>query len=474
MDLLKPDICIIGAGAGGTALAAAAASYGVSVVLVERGTFGGANLNAGGIPAGALIAAAGRAASLRDIEAFGMEPADPVVDFKSVHGHVRDVVAGLAPGDSAARLVALGVRVVTAEARFRDTRTVVAGDFEIRARRFVVATGSRPAIPQMPGLEEIGYLTSDSVFDLTRRPAHLLVVGGGATGVELAQAFRRLGSRVTLLEKGHVLSQEDPEMAGIVAEALRRDGVDLRENAEVVAAETREKGGVRLRLRTGDSGGLAEGTRILLAAGRLPNVEGLDLAKAHVAYGKDGIKVGPGMRTTNKRIHAIGDVTGGPRYTHVAAQQAAIALRSILFRRHARFDTASVVHVVHADPELARVGLTEAAARAAGHRPRILRWPYAENDRARTGRRPEGHVKLLVGSKERILGVSIVGASAPDLIGVWALALAGEMRLRDVAALPLPYPALGEIGKRAALSYFSPEARRTSVRLLVRMLRIFG
>jgi len=474
METLRPDICVIGAGSAGLSVAAAAAAFGVQVVLIEKGRMGGDCLNYGCVPSKALIAAGRQAQAMREAARFGIAPVEPEVDFRRVHGHVHDVIAAIAPNDSVERFTALGVQVIQAEARFAGRRTVIAGEFEIRARRFVVATGSRPVIPPIEGIGTIDVLTNETIFDLTRRPGHLVVIGGGPIGVELAQAHRRLGSDVTIIEGTRALGREDPEIAGFALRALREEGVAIREAATVTRVERRGKTGVRVHVETADGTETVDGTHLLVAAGRAPNVEGLDLAKTRIAISDRGIKVNDRLRTANRRVYAIGDVAGGPQFTHVAGYHASLILRPLLFRLSARVDTSIIPRVTYCDPELAQVGLTEAEAMAAHKGVRILRWPLSENDRAQAERRTAGLAKLIVSSRGKILGASIVGANAGEMIGLYGLAIGKGMGVKDLASWLPPYPTMGEIGKRAAIAYFAGVTRKPLVRALIRFLRIFG
>ena len=472
--LLTPDICVIGGGSGGLTVAAGAAAFGVPVVLVEKGRMGGDCLNYGCVPSKALIAAARRADAMRNAAQFGIADVEPEVDFREVHRHVHSVIAAIAPNDSVERFQALGVHVVSAEARFRDRRTVIAGDFEIRARRFVVATGSSPLVPPIPGLDEVGYLTNETVFDLKRLPGHLVIVGGGPVGIELAQAHRRLGSRVTVVEGAVALGREDPELAAIALRRIRADGVEIRENAKVVRVEKRGRNGVRVYVEQEGAVATVDGTHLLLAVGRAANVAGLDLEKAGVRFDNKGVKVSDKLRTSNRRVYAVGDAAGGLQFTHVAGYHGGLVLRPLLFRLAARENRAIIPRVTYADPEIAQVGMTEAEARAKHGRIGVLRWPYSENDRAQAERQTEGFVKVLADKGGRILGVGIVGANADELISLWALAISRGLRLRDMTGFVPPYPTMSEIGKRAAISYFAPAARRPVVRWLLRLLRRFG
>jgi pyruvate/2-oxoglutarate dehydrogenase complex dihydrolipoamide dehydrogenase (E3) component len=474
-NVLKPDICVIGAGSGGLSVAAAAAAFGVSVVLIEKGRMGGDCLNYGCVPSKALIAAGKHADALRHGAKFGFADIDPDVDFGKVEGHVRGVIAAIAPNDSAERFTALGVRVIKAEARFKDKRTVVAGDFEIRARRFVIATGSSPVVPDIEGLDTAEFFTNETIFGQARRPAHLIVIGGGPVGIELAQAYRRLGSEVTVIEAGTALSSEDPELAAIALDRVRADGVTIRERTRAERVEPRGKAGITVHVEAPDGRSAIDGTHLLLAAGRTANVAGLDLDKARIAHDGKGIKVSPRLRTTNRRAYAIGDVVAGaPQFTHVANHHAGLVIRALLFRMNAPENRHIIPRVTFTDPEIAHVGLTEAEAVALKHAFRILRWPFAENDRAQAERKTVGHIKLVVDLKGAILGASIVGANAGEMISLWALALSKGMNVRDIAAFVPPYPTMGEIGKRAAITYLAPQAQRPMVRKLIRLLSVFG
>ncbi|MFZ1815600.1 MAG: FAD-dependent oxidoreductase [Rhizobiaceae bacterium] len=472
---LTPDICVIGAGSGGLTVAAAAAAFGVPVVLIEKGEMGGDCLNYGCVPSKALIAAAKHAASAREASAFGIGlPEDFPVDFKVVNRHVRSVIEAIAPNDSVERFIAMGVTVIRARAAFKDTRTVVAGEHEIRARRFVIATGSSPFLPPIEGLDTVPYFTNETIFTNQRRPTHLIVIGGGPIGIELAQAHLRLGSRVTVVEGVKALGKDDPELTAIVLDRLRREGLEILEGSKVVGVERRGKTGVRVRIFRDDLEEVIDGSDLLVAVGRSPNVEGLGLKEAGIAYDRKGIRVAPDLRTRNRRVYAIGDVAGSLQFTHVAGYHAGLVIRSILFRQKARADTSIIPWVTYTDPELAHVGLGEDAAREKHGSISVLRWPYHENDRAQAERRTVGMIKVIAGKRGRILGASIVGANAGEIINLWALAISSGLKLSDMTAYVAPYPTLSEIGKRAAVTYYTPMARKPFVRWLVRFLRKFG
>lgn len=473
-EVLKPDLCVIGAGSGGLSVAAAAAMFGAPVVLVERHKMGGDCLNVGCVPSKALIAAAHRAEDIRRSGRFGIVAGTPQVHFKRVHEHVHGVISAIAPNDSVERFTALGVNVIAGEGSFIDRRTLRIGEIEIQPRRFVIATGSRPALPPVPGLEDVPYLTNETVFDLVQRPEHLIVIGGGPIGVELGQAFRRLGSDVTLIEAGLILGREDQEAAGFVRRALEADGVTVRANSKLERVEG-VGGAIKAVLQSGE---VMTGSHILVAAGRKPNIEELNLDAAAVGHDKRGITVDAGLRTSNRRIYAIGDcasgATDGLQFTHVANYHAGIVIRSALFRLPAKISNAAVPRVTYCDPEVASVGLGEQAAREAGLFVQVLRWPYAENDRAQAERATDGMVKIVTGKKGRILGATLAGRNAGDLLMPWVIAVQKKWTVQDMAGFVFPYPTLSEASKRAALSHFSPMARKPWIRRILGLLRNLG
>jgi pyruvate/2-oxoglutarate dehydrogenase complex dihydrolipoamide dehydrogenase (E3) component len=470
MDELRPDLCVIGAGAGGLSVAAAAAAFGVPVVLIEKGRMGGDCLNYGCVPSKALLAAARRVADMRTAPAFGVTAQAMHVDFPAVAQHVRDTIAALAPNDSAARFTGLGVRVIAGTAQFTDRETATVDDrFTIKARRFVIATGSTPFVPQIPGIAQTPFFTNETIFDLALKPEHLVIVGGGPVGVELAQAFRRLGSAVTVIEAATPLGQDDPECAAVVLTALERDGVVFRSGVKLVKVA-----GASTIQVTLSGGEVIEGSHLLIAAGRTPAIHGLGLERAGVATTPHGITVDRHLRTTNKHIYAIGDVIGGLQFTHVANDQAGIVIRNALFRLPARIRYDAIPWVTYTDPELAQVGLTEDQARRAGYAVRILRWPYHENDRARIERAAGGHIKIVTNRRGRILGATIVGRDAGELISTFTLAITQRLNIRALAGFIVPYPTLAEVGKRAAMSHFTPGLTSPMVRRIIGWLRRLG
>jgi len=472
-QVLTPDICIIGGGAGGLSVAIAAAALKVPVVLVENARMGGDCLNTGCVPSKALLAAGKRAEMVRRAMLFGLAPASPTVDFARVHQHVHGVVATLAPNDSAERLAGLGVRVIAGTGRFVDPDTVAVGDdILIRARRVVIATGSTPALPSIAGLEAVRYLTNETIFGLTECPRHLIVIGAGPSGLELAQACRRLGADVTVLEAARPLSRQDPDCAAIVLDQLRREGITIQEG--VTIERVAQGSNIRICMAGPRDAQIVEGSHLLIATGRRPRVEALNLQAGGIVVGPQGIAVDKRLMTTNRRVYAIGDVTGEPQYTHVSSYHAGLVIRNALFRLPVNRHSGVIPAVMYTDPELAQVGLMVDQARARHRSIRVLSWPYHENDRAQAERDTGGHIKVVTAGNGRILGATIVGAQAGELITTWTLAVTQNLNIRALAGLVVPYPTLSEVGKRAAMTYFIPSLTNRWVQRIIGLLRRLG
>lgn len=451
MERIRTDLCIIGAGSAGLSLAAGAVQMGARVVLIEGHRMGGDCLNYGCVPSKALLAAAKQAQTMR-AGGCGIAGLAPEVDYAAVMAHVQGAIATIAPHDSQERFESLGVRVIRDWARFVSDREVAAGGQTIRARRFVIATGSRAFVPPIPGLETVPYLTNETLFDLTERPAHLVIIGGGPIGLEMAQAHVRLGSRVTVIEADRPLNREDPDLAAIVLERLRAEGVEFLEGAQADRVSG-EAGAITVE--TGE--GVVTGTHLLVAVGRRPALDRLDLDVAGVETTKAGVKVGDDLRSSNRRVYAIGDAAGGMQFTHLAGYHAGVVIRPILLGLPAKARADHIPRVTYTDPELAQIGPTETEARAMhGDRVSVARFDFAANDRAVTTGQTTGIIKAMV-VRGRPIGVSIAGPEAGELIGPWALAIANGLKMTALANMVAPYPTLGEVNKRAAGAYFSPK-----------------
>jgi pyruvate/2-oxoglutarate dehydrogenase complex dihydrolipoamide dehydrogenase (E3) component len=445
---LRPDLAVIGAGSGGLSVAAGAAQLGLSVVLFEAGEMGGDCLNSGCVPSKALIAAAARG-----------------WDFPRAIAHVRKTIETIAPIDSQERFEGLGVTVIRETARFTGRRTVESDSVSVTARKVVIATGSRPKVPPIPGLADVAYLTNETVFALDALPEHLIVLGGGPIGLELGQAFRRLGSNVTVVEAERALAKEDPDLACVVLDQLRADGVEVREGARV---ERIEPGPVAVLA----GGERIAGSHLLVATGRTPNVEQLNLEAAGIAFDKTGIRTDRCLRTSNRRVHAVGDITGRAAFTHVAGAHAGLFVRRALFASPVNAEAMVIPRVTYTDPELAAVGLTEAEARARhGDAVKVVTHAFEDNDRAQTEGDTRGFGKLITDRKGRILGAGIVGLHAGDLIGPFTLAMTAGVKLSALAGVIAPYPTRGEIVKRLAGQWYSPILFSPRTRGLVSLLK---
>lgn len=466
---IDTDLCIIGAGSGGLSVAAGAVQMGARVVLVEAGEMGGDCLNAGCVPSKALLAA-GKAAYAARGGRFGVT-GQATVDFAAAKDHVAATIATIAPHDSQERFEGLGVHVIRDWARFVSPTEVVAGQTTIRARRFVIATGSRAVIPPIPGIDSVTALTNETIFALRDCPNHLLILGGGPIGLEMAQAHRRLGAAVTVVEATRCLSREDPEAAALVVTRLRAEGITILEGQAVARVSAMD--GVTLQLADGTT---VSGSHLLVAAGRAPALDRLDLPAAKVAFTAQGVTVGDNLTsTTNRRVMAVGDAAGRGQFTHLAAHHAGLVIRRAVLGLPAKLRADHIPRVTFTDPELAQVGPTEAEARKTyGEALSVLRAEYAGNDRAIAEGLTTGFAKVIV-HKGRIIGATVVGAQAGEVISPLTLAVSSRLKLSALAGVVLPYPTLSELGKRAAGAYFSPKlfdnpALKGWVRLVQRLL----
>lgn len=480
------DVAIIGAGAAGLSVASAAVQLGLSTALIERGRMGGDCLNYGCVPSKALLAAAHAAAEARRAHRFGIRLPPPEIDWAAVRAHVQGAIAAIAPNDSVERFAAMGVQVIQGNAHFTAPDELEAAGRRLTFRRCVIAAGSAAVVPPIPGLEAIPWLTNETLFDLAEPPGHLLVLGGGPIGLEMAQAHARLGCLVTVLEAApRIAAREDEALLAPLRAALEADGVVFREGVRVMTVAPLDRAappgerGVALTLEGGER---LAGTHLLLATGRAPRLAGLDLVAGQVEHSPRGISVGRNLRSTsNRRVWAVGDIADieglGPRaFTHVASQHAGVLVRSMLFHLPSGplgggVDYAALPRVTYTDPELCQVGLTFDEAQAAGHAPRVLDWPLAENDRAIAEGRTEGLARLVLDARGRLLGGGITAPCAGEMAGLLGLMLGRKLPLAALAGMVLPYPTLAEALKRAAGQHFTPRLFSPATRRLMRLLR---
>jgi pyruvate/2-oxoglutarate dehydrogenase complex dihydrolipoamide dehydrogenase (E3) component len=465
------DFAVIGGGSAGLSLAAAAAQFGEKVVLFEAGEMGGDCLNYGCVPSKALLAAAKAAQAQRLSAHFGVAAVEPQVNYAKVMDHVADVIKTIAPLDSQERFEGLGVTVIRAMARFTGPRTLEAAGKQYQARKIVIATGSRAALPPIPSLTDAPYLTNETIFQNRVKPKHLIIIGGGPIGLEMAQAHQRLGCAVTVLEAFQPLAKDDPELSAIVLDTLRGEGVDIR--AGVAIAEIKsKKTSITVVFKNGE---VISGSHLLVAAGRIPNIEKLNLEAAGIVFTKRGITTDAGLRTSKRHVYAAGDVAGGLQFTHVANYHAGLIIRNAMFRLPIKNRTDIIPWVTYTDPELAHIGLTETEAKKIyGDTVKVLRWPFAENDRAQAEGKTKGLVKIIIGKRGRILGASIVGKNAGELIAPWILAITQKLKISAMASIVLPYPTMNEASKRAAITNYAGLAQKPLLRRLLGILKLLG
>ncbi|WP_282093410.1 dihydrolipoyl dehydrogenase family protein [Epibacterium ulvae] len=452
MENLKCDLLVIGAGSGGLSVAAGASQMGADVILLEGHKMGGDCLNFGCVPSKALLASAKVAYGQAHASAFGIADQVPQIDYAAAKDHVKDIIATIEPMDSQERFEGFGVRVIREYGEFLSATEVQAGAYKITARRIVISTGSSPFVPPIPGLDSVPYETNETLFELREQPKHLLIIGGGPIGLEMAQAHIRLGCAVTVIEGARALGKDDPEAAALVLESLRNEGIEIVEGAQ--AAEIRGDAGA-IEVQTAD-GRVFKGSHLLMAVGRKPNIDRLNLDAAGIETTRAGIKVDDGLITTNRKVYAIGDVAGGLQFTHVAGYHAGVIIKSALFGLPSKAKTNHIPWATYTDPELAQVGLTEAQAREKfGARLEVARFDMHHNDRAVAERKTNGFIKLMV-VKGRPVGATIAGPQAGELISLWSLVLANNLKMGQVAAMVAPYPSVGELNKRVAGAYFTP------------------
>ncbi|MEE9329751.1 MAG: FAD-dependent oxidoreductase [Parvularculaceae bacterium] len=469
---IKTDICIIGAGSGGLSVAAGAAQLGKKVVLIEAGEMGGDCLNYGCIPSKAILAAGKTAQIMREADKYGVASVEPQVNFAAVHEHIHGVIDAIAPMDSQSRFEGFGITVLRDKAKFIGPRTVEAGDTTVSAKFIVIATGSSPFVPPIPGLDSVPYITNETIWERRELVDHLVVIGGGPIGIEMAQAHRRLGADVTVIEGLSIMGKDDPELVDIVRARLIDEGITILEGA-MVKSVAGEAGAIKVIAEQDGSEKTIQGSHILVATGRRPNVADLNLEAAGIDYSKRGIKVDGALRTSNKRIYAAGDVTGGRQFTHVAGYHAGIIIKKMLFKAPAKNEEHLAPWVTYTDPELAHVGLTQAQAVEKGLPVTIAKWGFDHNDRAQAEHATNGLIKVVTDKKGKILGCSIVGKNAGDLIGPWALAYANGMKIGAFTKMIAPYPTLGEVSKRAAGAWYTPKLFSDRTKGLIKALSIF-
>jgi pyruvate/2-oxoglutarate dehydrogenase complex dihydrolipoamide dehydrogenase (E3) component len=467
---LSADFCIIGGGSGGLSFAAGAVQMGASVILLEERKMGGDCLNYGCVPSKALIAAARFGQEIKQAIKFGWAITDAQVDYAEVHKHIHKVISNIEPNDSVKRFEALGVKVILESGKFLDRCTLETESYLIKAKRFIIATGSIPFTPPIEGLAAVPYYTNESIFDLKELPKRLVVIGGGPIGIELAQAFHNLGSTVTVLEAFTALPKDDPVLTSKLKQILNNSGIDIKEHVKISSVKQIDN---QLHISYVDANNQSTdvlATHILVATGRRPNIAKLNLDAAGIKYLPQGIVVSNILRTSNTKVYAIGDCTGGYQFTHVAGYHAGLAIRNSIFKLGTKVQTKATPWVTYSDPELAHVGLLEAQLIQQKIAHKVLSLTFAENDRAQTENNTEGLIKILVTPKGYILGASILGPQAGELIFPWVIAIQNKLKISAIANSIAPYPTLCDINKRIAGSFYTDKIFSPMIRRIVTLL----
>ena len=472
---MKPDntfdLAIIGGGSAGLSLASGSAQFGLKVALIEGHKMGGDCLNYGCVPSKALLAAAKSIYQARyQAPKFGAELEFKALDFAKVMRHVRSVIKTIEPHDSVERFESLGVKVFQEQARFIDATLISAGEHIIKAKKFVIATGSSAFIPPIKGLNAISYLTNETIFSLKTLPKHLIVIGGGPIGCELAQAFAMLGSKVTIVEAMTILPKDDKDCVAVVRQSLKDIGVDILEEAKVNEVVQKTTSSIEVTVSKLSKISTLTGSDVLVATGRKPNVDTLALDKAGVAFTSKGIEVNARLQSSQKHIYAIGDVVGPYQFTHMASYQAGIVLRNIAFKMPAKVNYSAVPWVTYTFPELAHVGKTQAQIKEASSFT-ISTWKFSQSDRAQTEGETAGIIKVTTDKKGKIAAVSIAGNHAGELILPWVMALREGKTLRAFTDTIAPYPTLSEMSKQVSGEFYKPKLFSNKVRRLVSWLQ---
>lgn len=469
---LKADLVVIGAGSGGLSVASGAAQLGLDVVLFEKGDMGGDCLNTGCVPSKALIHTAKQAQSIRDSAKLGIAASEPRVNWPEVKAHIQGVIDQIAPVDSQERFEGLGCTVIREHAKFASKDTVISPTTTVKAKRIVIAAGSRALVPPIQGLELAPYLTNETLFEIDELPDHLIILGGGPIGMEMAQAFSRLGSEVTVIEMARALARADEDHAKLAVEALRAEGVTILEGHK---AECVSHDAGKITVTASHEGGETEvsGSHLLVALGRTPNTEKLALEVGGVEFDRSGIKTKDNLRSvSNPKVWAVGDIAGKGQFTHLAGWHASIFTQAALMKLPAKAVTSAFPAVTYIQPELAQVGMTEAEARAKhGDDVRVSEFPFHENDRAIAERETSGSIKVIIGKGDKILGASIYGEGAGDIIQIIAYAMANGQKMRSLTSHISPYPTRAEVVKRAASLYFQPKVFGSAMKTAVGILQ---
>ncbi len=469
VDILKTDVCVIGAGSAGLVVAAGAALFGVNVVLIEKNLMGGDCLNYGCVPSKALIYAGKLKEKLNKVEKIGMSVHIQETNFSKIKNYIENVIKSIEPNDSVERFQGMGIKVIKGNAKFINQKQIVVNNQVISSKKFVICSGSKPYIPEIEGLDAVAFFTNETIFSNTEKPNHLIIVGAGAIGVELAQAYSNLSVKVSIIDQSNFLNGKDNELSSILKSKLLSQGINIYENKKI--KKISKFGEKKFNIFLDEAGNelILDFSHILLATGRVINLDELELNKAGIKYSKYGISVNSKLRTSNKRVYAAGDVLGKNMFTHSASYEAGIVLRNILFKIPAK-SSSNIPDVIYSSPEYASIGLSEEEAFKNNSSVNILRWPLSENDRAVAESEEVGLIKVLTARNGKILGVKILSPNAGDLIVPWILAINKNLKISSMASLIIPYPTFSEITKRASSNFFLPKLTSKTLQKLVKML----
>ncbi len=460
------DIIIIGGGSGGLAAAAGAAKLGAKVALIEKNKLGGECLWTGCVPSKALIHAATVASTIKKAKTAGIEVPSAKIHFSNIMDYVQNIIKKIQPHDSPERFRSMGVDVIFSNPQFETKHTIIVNDQKLYSKKFIIATGSRPFKLPIKGLEETGYLTNETIFENKKFPKTLLILGGGPIGVEMAQAFARLGSKVIVFERGeNILSKEDTTISKKIESILTKEGITILKNTEILKVE-KKTGKKIITYKQNNNTTTINGDEILAAVGRTPNIEGLNLESINVEYDKRSIKVNKHLQTTVKNIYAIGDVNGKYLFTHAAAYEAGIALTNALFHLPIKTDYTAMPWTTFTQPEIARVGMTEEEAKQKHSDALVFETGFETNDRAQTDDATQGFIKTITTKKGNILGVHIIGEHAGELIAEFVLAMRKNLKIQDIYKTVHVYPTLSGINAKIAGTFYEKKLTPTMKKIL--------
>ncbi|PIN74853.1 pyridine nucleotide-disulfide oxidoreductase [Candidatus Woesearchaeota archaeon CG10_big_fil_rev_8_21_14_0_10_37_12] len=450
---MKYDLVIIGGGSAGLTIAAGATKLGAKVALVEKHKLGGECLWTGCVPSKALIRAAEVAHTINTADAYGFKKNSAQHTFSNVIDYVQHVIKKIEPHDSPERFKKLGVHVFFGNAQFKDKQTLFVDKKELKAKNFVISTGSSPATLPIPGLEKTGYLTNETLFTNKTFPKEFLVIGGGPIGAEMAQAFSRLGSNVTVFARSGLISKEDTDVSLELENAFEKEGIRVIKNMDLVKFEKKNNKKI-VHYKIKNKKYFLSGDEILLSTGRTPNMQGLNLEGIGVETTKKGIVVNEKLQTRVKHIYAAGDVTGGYQFTHVASYEAGIILINTLFKFPKKADYSVIPWTTFTDPEVARVGITEQEAKEKNIEHDILKLSFKDVDRAQAENQTTGFTKLVVDKKGKLLGAHIIGARAGELLPEFVLAMRKKLKITDIFNTIHTYPTLSSMNQQVAGKFY--------------------